>query len=130
MYVTPKTVSRRKQKTNTTPQLFCTLSSTCICKPKPFSRQNQKLTQHTYSTTGKKIPPAHAKQVYLEEPIRVASPIRINLEEPVRVASPTRINLEEPVRVACPTRINLEEPSGYPAQPGLIHFSVCLSVCL
>ncbi len=35
-------------------------------------------------------------QFYLEEPIRVASPTRINLEEPVRVASPTRINLEEP----------------------------------
>ncbi len=31
----------------------------------------------------------------------------IKLEEPIRVASPTRINLEEPVRVASPTRINL-----------------------
>ncbi len=43
------------------------------------------------------------------------------LKEPVRVASPTRINLEEPVRVASPTRINLEEPisSGYPAHLGL-----------
>jgi hypothetical protein len=30
--------------------------------------------------------------IYLEEPVRVASPTRINLEEPVRVASPTRIN--------------------------------------
>jgi hypothetical protein len=41
-----------------------------------------------------------------------------------------RVNLEEPVRVASPHRINLEEPisSGYPAQPGLIRFSVCLSV--
>ena len=44
--------------------------------------------------------------MYLEEPVRVASPTRINLKEPVRVASPTRINLEEPVRVASPTRIN------------------------
>jgi hypothetical protein len=43
---------------------------------------------------------------YLEEPVRVASPHRINLEEPVRVASTTRINLEEPVRVASPTRRN------------------------
>ena len=34
--------------------------------------------------------------LYLEEPVRVASPTRINLEEPVRVASLTRINLEEP----------------------------------
>ncbi len=54
--------------------------------------------------------------VYLEEPVRVASPTRINLEEPVRVASPTTINLEEPIRVASPTRINL--------------FSVCPSFCL
>ncbi len=53
---------------------------------------------------------------YLEEPVRVASPTRINLEEPVRVASPTRINLEEPVRVASTTRINLEEP-GQGGQP-------------
>ena len=44
--------------------------------------------------------------------------IQIDLEEPVRVASPTRINLEEPIS------------SGYPAQPGLIRSSVCLSVCL
>ena len=46
-------------------------------------------------------------QLYLEEPVRVASKTRINLEEPVRVASTTRINLEEPVRVASTTRINL-----------------------
>jgi hypothetical protein len=63
MCVTPKTVSRQNQKTNTPPQLYCTLSSTCICRSKPFSRQNQKLTQHN-STTGKKVPPAHPKQVY------------------------------------------------------------------
>ncbi len=44
--------------------------------------------------------------MYLEEPIRVASPTRINLEEPVWVDSPTRINLEEPIRVASPTRIS------------------------
>ncbi len=30
---------------------------------------------------------------YLEKPVRVASPKRINLEEPVRVASPKRIKL-------------------------------------
>jgi hypothetical protein len=53
------------------------------------------------------------------------------LEEPIRVASPTRINLEEPIRVASTTRINLEEPisSGYPAHIGLIRSSVRLSVC-
>ncbi len=54
--------------------------------------------------------PAHIRLTWLEEPVRVASPTRINLEEPVRVASPTRINLEEPIRVASTTRINLEEP--------------------
>ena len=35
-----------------------------VCRSKPFSHQNQKLTQHN-STTGKKVPPAHAKRVYL-----------------------------------------------------------------
>ncbi len=57
----------------------------------------------------------------LEEPIRVASPHRIDLEEPVRVASPHRINLEKPVRVASTTRINSftwRNLSGWPAQPG------------
>ncbi len=67
-------------------------------------------------------------RINLEEPGRVASPTRINLGEPIRVASPTRISLEEPGRLASPTRINLEELSGYPAQPGLIHSSVSLSV--
>ncbi len=61
-YVTPKTVSRQNQKTNTTPQLYCTLS-TWVCKPKPISHQNQKLTRYN-STTGKKVPPAQAKWVY------------------------------------------------------------------
>ncbi len=32
----------------------------------------------------------HSGYIYLEEPVRVASPTRINLEEPVRVASPTK----------------------------------------
>ncbi len=63
MYKTPKTISSHNQKTNTTPQLYCTLS-TWVCKPKPISHQNQKLTRNN-STTGKKVPPAHAKQVYL-----------------------------------------------------------------
>ncbi len=63
MYITPKTISCHKQKTNATPQLYCT-QSTYVCKPKPISRQNQKLTGHN-STTGKKVPPAHAKWVYL-----------------------------------------------------------------
>ncbi len=54
--------------------------------------------------------------LWLEEPVRVASPTRTNLEEPVRVASTTRINLEEPIRVASTTRINLEEP-GQGGQP-------------
>ena len=63
MYVTPKTISRPSQKSNTTPQLYCTLVPTWVCKPKPISHQNQKLTQHN-STTGKKVPPAHAKRVY------------------------------------------------------------------
>ncbi len=62
MYVTPKTSSPHNQKTNTTPQLYCTLS-TWVCKPKPISSQNQKLTWHN-STTGKKVPPAHVKRVY------------------------------------------------------------------
>ncbi len=96
--------ANQNQKTNTTPQLYCTLS-TWVCKSKPISCQNKKKTQHN-STTGKKVPPAHAKQVYLNEPLvtqlkpgltwrnrRLPSPTRINLEEPVRVASPTRINL-------------------------------------
>jgi hypothetical protein len=63
VHITPKTISHQNQKTNTTPQLYGTLS-TWVCKPKPISRQNQKLTWHN-STTGKKVPPAHAKQVYL-----------------------------------------------------------------
>ncbi len=63
MYITQKTISRCNQKTNTTPQLYCT-PSTWVYKPKPISRQNQKLTWHN-STTGKKVPPAHAKWVYL-----------------------------------------------------------------
>jgi hypothetical protein len=32
----------------------------------PISCPNQKLTEHN-STTGKKVPPAHAKQVYQKE---------------------------------------------------------------
>ncbi len=45
-YVTPKTISHQNQKTNTTLQLYCTLS-TQVCKTKkPISRQNQKLTQN------------------------------------------------------------------------------------
>ncbi len=102
---------------------------------KPCSRKNQTLTQHN-KTTGKKVPPAHAKRVYSftwSNPVRVASPHRINLEEPgqggqptgltwrnpVRVASPRRIKLftwRNPVRVASPHRINLEEP-GQGGQP-------------
>ncbi len=35
MYITPKTISRCNQKTNTTPQLYCTLS-TWVCKPKTY----------------------------------------------------------------------------------------------
>ena len=34
-----------------------------VIEPKPFSRQNQKLTQHT-AQPEKKVPPAHAKRVY------------------------------------------------------------------
>ncbi len=59
-YAKPKTISRQNQKTDTTPQLYCTLSMQVT--PKPISRQNQKLTHN--STTGKKVPPAHAQQVY------------------------------------------------------------------
>jgi hypothetical protein len=47
MCKTPKPISHCKQKTNIPPQLYCTQSSTCLFEPKPFSRQNQKLTQHT-----------------------------------------------------------------------------------
>ncbi len=59
--------------------------------------------------------------IYLEEPVRVASPHRINLEEPVWVASPTRINLEEPISSGYPARLGLtwRNPSGWPAQPGI-----------
>ncbi len=71
MCVTPKTISHQNQITNTPPQLYCTISSTCVCRSKPFSRQNQKLTQHN-STTGKKVPPAHAKRVF-GEPISLTN---------------------------------------------------------
>jgi hypothetical protein len=47
MCKTPKTTTHCNQKTNTPPQLYCTLSSACIFEPKPFSHQNQKLTQYT-----------------------------------------------------------------------------------
>jgi hypothetical protein len=58
--ITSRTISRQNQKPNTTPQLYCTLSYKYV-KPKPISRQNQKLTQqHNW----KKVPPAHAQQVY------------------------------------------------------------------
>ncbi len=50
MCVIPKTIFRQNQITNTPPQLYCTLSSTCVCRSKPFSRQNQKLTQHNSTT--------------------------------------------------------------------------------
>ncbi len=42
MCVTLKTISRQNQKTNTPPQLYCTLSSTCVCRSNPFPHQNQK----------------------------------------------------------------------------------------
>ncbi len=45
-----------------------------------------------------------------------ASTTGLTWRNPVRVASPHRINLEEPVRVASPHRINLEEP-GQGGQP-------------
>ncbi len=35
MYVTSKTISHQNQKTNTTPQLYCTLS-TKVCKTKTY----------------------------------------------------------------------------------------------
>ncbi len=63
IYIAPKTISRQNQKTKTTPQLYCTLS-TWVCKPKPISSQNLKLTRHN-STTGKKVPPTHVKRVFL-----------------------------------------------------------------
>ncbi len=46
--------------------------------------------------TGPNLIKGVVENIYLEEPVRVASPTRNNLKEPVRVASPTRINLEEP----------------------------------
>ncbi len=101
----------------------------------PAKCYSTKNTVHTIPNINRQVPVTYrydtgqtaSKQmgcnsnIYLEEPVRVASPTRINLEEPVRVTSPTRINLEEPVRVASPTRTNLEEPisSGYPAHLGL-----------
>ncbi len=51
-------------------------------------------------------------------PVRVASPHRINLEEPISSGCPAHIGLtwRNPVRVASPHRINLEEP-GQGGQP-------------
>ncbi len=64
-YVTPKTISRQNQKTNTMPQLCCTLIRKYV-KPKPISRQNQKMTQqHNWVTTNwLSVFPAHAQRVY------------------------------------------------------------------
>ncbi len=64
MCKTLKTISHCNQKTNTPPQLYCTLSSTCICKPKPFSRQNQKLTQHTAQLEKRFLQPTRSKCIF------------------------------------------------------------------
>ncbi len=88
-----------------------------------FSVEHNSSTYHTITSVPVQL------WVFLEEPIRVASPTRINLEEPVRVASPTKINLEEPVRVASPTRINLEEPVRV-ASPTRINLFLRQSFCL
>ncbi len=61
-YVTPKIIPRQNQKTNTTPQLYCTLS-TSVCKTKNYFLPETKNWHN--STTGKNVPPAHAQQVYL-----------------------------------------------------------------
>ena len=57
-YVTPKTIFHQNQKTNTTPQLYCTLSKE-VCNTKTnFPPETKKLTQqHNW----KKNPPAHAQ---------------------------------------------------------------------
>jgi hypothetical protein len=60
-YVTPKTISRQNQETNTTPQLYCTLS-TKVCKTKTYFPPQTKNWHN--STSGKKVPPAHAQRVY------------------------------------------------------------------
>ncbi len=63
MCKTPKTISHCKQKTNAPPQLYCIISSTCILTKTFFPPEPK--TDITYSTTRKKVPPAHAKRVYL-----------------------------------------------------------------
>ncbi len=63
MCKTPKTISHCKQKTNTPPQLYCALSSTCIFEPKPFSRQNQKLTQHTAQLEKRFLQPTRSEGI-------------------------------------------------------------------
>ncbi len=63
MYITSKTISCRNQKTNTTPQLYCTLS-TWVCKPKPISHQNQKLTQHTAQLEKRFLQPTRSECIH------------------------------------------------------------------
>jgi hypothetical protein len=41
------------------------LSSTCIFEPKPFSRQNQKLTQHTAQLKKRFLQPTRSECIYL-----------------------------------------------------------------
>jgi hypothetical protein len=61
-YVTPKTISCHNQKTNTTPQLYCTLNTQVSNTKTYFPLETKKLTeQHNW----KKVSPAHAQQAYL-----------------------------------------------------------------
>ncbi len=57
MYATPKTDSHQNQKTNTMPQLYCTLS-TEVCKTKTYFLPEPKTDAKAQL---EKNPPAHAQ---------------------------------------------------------------------
>ncbi len=65
MRKTLKTISHCNQKTNTPSQLYCTLSSTCVRRSKPFSRQNQKLTQNTAQLEKRFLQPTRSECIWL-----------------------------------------------------------------
>ncbi len=102
-YKTPKTISRKNQKTNTTPQLYCTLSTQVVCKTKTCSHQNQKLTQQHHWK--KFLQPTRSKCI----PLSVCNSV-------------CQYRLKEGCRVK---ECSPGGTVGYPAQPGLIRLSVC-----
>ncbi len=61
MYVTPKTISCQNQKTNTTPQLYCTLSTkVVVCKTKTYFPPEPK-TDTTAQLEKKFLQPTRSK---------------------------------------------------------------------